>query len=201
MQNNTTRRKVLKGAGAVAAYAGLGLGMPNVVRANDKVVRYLGTATTMGSEIDKKLFEDTGIKVQYIPVTTDEVTKRVLTQPNSFDIVDTEYFSLPKLVPSGNILGMDSKRITNFDNISTTHTLGEIGGKKIGDQGTAPKKVFYLKDEFSKEFSSEPTRWATLIPTVFNADTLGIRPDLIGRPINTWAELLNPEFKLSLIHI
>ena len=108
MQKNTTRRKVLKGAGAVAAYAGLGLGMPNVVRANDKVVRYLGTATTMGSEIDKKLFEDTGIKVQYIPVTTDEVTKRVLTQPNSFDIVDTEYFSLPKLVPSGNILGMDS---------------------------------------------------------------------------------------------
>jgi putative spermidine/putrescine transport system substrate-binding protein len=89
MQKNTTRRKVLKGAGAVAAYAGLGLGMPNVVRANDKVVRYLGTATTMGSEIDKKLFEDTGIKVQYIPVTTDEVTKRVLTQPNSFDIVDT----------------------------------------------------------------------------------------------------------------
>ena len=71
----------------------------------------------MGSEIDKKLFEDTGIKVKYIPVTTDEVTKRVLTQPNSFDIVDTEYFSLPKLVPSGNILGMDSKRIKEFDNI------------------------------------------------------------------------------------
>ena len=145
MQKNTTRRKVLKGAGAVAAFAGFGLGMPNVVRANDKVVRYLGTATTMGSEIDKKLFEDTGIKVQYIPVTTDEVTKRVLTQPNSFDIVDTEYFSLPKLVPSGNILGMDSKRIKNFDNISTTHTLGEIGGKKIGDQGTAPKKSLLLE--------------------------------------------------------
>jgi putative spermidine/putrescine transport system substrate-binding protein len=35
----------------------------------------------------------------------------------------------------------------------------------------------------------------TLIPTVYNADTLGIRPDLIKRPINSWAELLNPEFK------
>jgi putative spermidine/putrescine transport system substrate-binding protein len=98
-------------------------------------------------------------------------------------------------VPSGNILGMDSKRIKEFDNISTTHTKGEIGGKKIGDQGTAPKKVFYLKDQYSSEFSAEPTRWATLIPTVFNADTLGIRPDLIKRPISTWAELLNPEFK------
>jgi putative spermidine/putrescine transport system substrate-binding protein len=35
----------------------------------------------------------------------------------------------------------------------------------------------------------------TLIPTVYNADTLGIRPDLIKRPISSWAELLNPEFK------
>jgi len=142
MQKNTTRRKDLKGAGAVAAYAGLGLGMPNVVRANDKVVRYLGTATTMGSEIDKKLFEDTGIKVQYIPVTTDEVTKRVLTQPNSFDIVDTEYFSLPKLVPSGNILGMDSKRIKNFDNISTTTHLERSVVKRLVTKALRRKKSF-----------------------------------------------------------
>jgi ABC-type Fe3+ transport system substrate-binding protein len=35
----------------------------------------------------------------------------------------------------------------------------------------------------------------TLIPTTYNADTLGIRPDLIKRPISSWAELLNPEFK------
>ena len=28
-----------------------------------------------------------------------------------------------------------------------------------------------------------------------NSDTLGIRPDLINRPINNWSELLNPEFK------
>ena len=35
----------------------------------------------------------------------------------------------------------------------------------------------------------------TLIPTVYNADTLGIRPDLIKRPIESRAELVNPEFK------
>jgi putative spermidine/putrescine transport system substrate-binding protein len=33
------------------------------------------------------------------------------------------------------------------------------------------------------------------MPTVYNADTLGIRPDRIGRPVDSWAELLNPEFK------
>ncbi|HBN52258.1 MAG TPA: ABC transporter substrate-binding protein, partial [Thalassospira sp.] len=35
----------------------------------------------------------------------------------------------------------------------------------------------------------------TLVPTIYNADTLGIRPDLIERPINSWADLLDPAFK------
>ena len=49
-----SRRNLLKTAGAGATLAGLGLASPTVVSANEKVVRYLGTATTMGSEIDKK---------------------------------------------------------------------------------------------------------------------------------------------------
>jgi putative spermidine/putrescine transport system substrate-binding protein len=65
----------------------------------------------------------------------------------------------------------------------------------IGDQGTAPKKVMFLEGEHSTKFSATPTEWVTLIPTVYNADTLGIRPDLIKRPISNWSELLNPEFK------
>ncbi|MFX5680513.1 hypothetical protein ABTE28_20685, partial [Acinetobacter baumannii] len=75
-------------------------------------------------------------------------------------------------------------------------TKGELpSGKKIGDQGTAPKKVMFLESETSTKFATSPTQWATLIPTVYHADTLGIRPDLIKRPITSWAELLNPEFK------
>ena len=35
----------------------------------------------------------------------------------------------------------------------------------------------------------------SLIPTIYNADTLGIRPDNMGRPIDSWSALLNPEFK------
>ena len=70
-----------------------------------------------------------------------------------------------------------------------------MAGKKVGDQGTAPKKVMYLEGENSKTFAKAPTQFMTLIPTVYNADTLGIRPDLIKRPIESWKELLNPEFK------
>ncbi len=53
----------------------------------------------------------------------------------------------------------------------------------------------YLEGANSTKFATAPTDFVTLIPTVYNADTLGIRPDLIKRPISSWAELLNPEFK------
>jgi putative spermidine/putrescine transport system substrate-binding protein len=145
--------------------------------------------------IAEKFEKDTGIKIQYIPVTTDDVTKRAVTAPNSFDLIDTEYFSLKKILPTGNLLGIDTKRIKHADKITTLFTKGEVAGKKVGDQGTAPKKVIYLEGEKSKKFSATPTQFMSLIPTVYNADTLGIRPDLIKRPISSWAELLNPEFK------
>jgi putative spermidine/putrescine transport system substrate-binding protein len=190
-----SRRNVLKAAGAVAGVTAV-TGFPAVWAQEEKVLRYLGTAVNQSDDIIKKVKADTGITLQSIVATTDDVTKRVVTQPNSFDILDTEYFSLKKLVPSGNILPMDAKKIKEFDNITPVFTKGELpNGKVIGDQGTAPKKVMFVEGEHSKTFSKTPTEWVTLIPTTYNADTLGIRPDLIKRPINTWAELLNPEFK------
>ena len=190
-----SRRTVLAGVGA-AAGSGAITGFPALHAQDAKVLRYLGTAVNQSDDINKKLKADTGITLEYISATTDDVTKRVITQPNSFDVLDTEYFSLKKLIPSGNILPVDARKITQFDNITPVFTKGELpSGKKIGDQGTAPKKVMFLESEKSTKFASSPTQWVTLIPTVYNADTLGIRPDLIKRPISSWSELLNPEFK------
>jgi putative spermidine/putrescine transport system substrate-binding protein len=199
MKSGVSRRSVLKGAGAlagVAAGSGAITGFPAVWSQEPKVLRYLGTAVNQSDDINKKLKADTGITLEYISATTDDVTKRVITQPNSFDVLDTEYFSLKKLIPSKNILPMDAKKIKEFDNITPVFTKGELpNGKKIGDQGTAPKKVMFLEGKDSTTFAKGVTEWITLIPTVYNADTLGIRPDLIKRTISSWAELLNPEFK------
>ena len=194
-----SRRSLLKGAAGIAGLAagsGAITGFPYIKASEPKVLRYLGTGVNEGDLIGQQCLKDTGIKIEYISATTDDVTKRVITQPNSFDVLDTEYFSLKKLVPSGNILGLEAKKIKEFNNITPVFTKGQLpNGKKIGDQGTAPWKVLYVEGANSKTFSKTATDFVTLIPTVYNADTLGIRPDLIKRPINSWAELLNPEFK------
>ena len=188
---NPTRRTLIKGAVAATGV----MGFPYVNAQEKIMLRYLGTAVNQDKAIADKFKADTGITIQYIPVTTDDVTKRAVTAPNSFDLIDTEYFSLKKIIPTGNLLGIDTKRIKNADKITSLFTKGEVAGKKVGDQGTAPKKVMYLQTPDSKTFSAMPTQFMTLIPTVYNADTLGIRPDLIKRPIESWKELLNPEFK------
>ena len=185
------RRALLKGTAGILA-TGI---FPAVHSAEPLALRYLGTAVNQDKTIAEKFKADTGIEIKYVAVTSDEVTKRAMTAPNSFDIIDSEYWQLKKLIPSGNFQGMDTKRIKNADKITPLFTKGEIGGKKVGDQGTAPKKVIFLEGPKSKKFSAAPTQYMSLIPTVYNADTLGIRPDLIKRPISSWAELLNPEFK------
>jgi len=185
------RRTLLQGTAGILA-----TGIAPFVHAQDKVVlRYLGTAVNQDKAIAEKFKADTGIEIQYVAVTTDDVTKRAVTAPNSFDLIDTEFFSLKKIVPTGNLKGIDSKRVKNADKITSLFTKGEVAGKKVGDQGTAPVKVIYLEGEKSKAFAKSATQFMSLIPTTYNADTLGIRPDLIKRPIGSWAELLNPEFK------
>ncbi|WP_281915865.1 ABC transporter substrate-binding protein [Caldimonas thermodepolymerans] len=186
-----SRRSLLKGAAGILA-----AGTFPAIHAQDRIVlRYLGTAVNQDKAIADKFKADTGIEIQYIPVTTDDVTKRAVTAPNSFDLLDTEYFSLKKIVPTGNLKGIDARRIKHADKITPLFTKGEVGGKKVGDQGTAPKKVMFLEGEKSKKFATTNTGYITLIPTTYNADTLGIRPDLIKRPVTSWADLLNPEFK------
>ena len=188
---NNQRRSLLKGTAGILA-----TGMFPAVHAQEKItLRYLGTAVNQDKAIAEKFKADTGITIQYVAVNTDEVTKRAVTSPNSFDLIDTEYFSLKKIVPTGNLKGIDVKKIKNADKITTLFTTGMVNGKAVGDQGTAPKKVIYLEGEKSKVFAKSPTQFMSLIPTVYNADTLGIRPDLIKRPIESWKELLNPEFK------
>jgi len=144
-----SRRSVLQGTAAILAS-----GVFPAIHAQEKIVlRYLGTAVNQDKTIAEKFKADTGIEIQYVAVTTDDVTKRAVTAPNSFDLIDTEYFSLKKIVPTGNLLGIDSKRIKHADKITTLFTKGEVAGKKVGDQGTAPKKVMYLPSATAKTFS------------------------------------------------
>ncbi|MBE9182162.1 extracellular solute-binding protein [Oculatella sp. LEGE 06141] len=177
----------------------------NTNQIKDVTLRFIGTGVSQINEIKQKAEEDLGFKLEMRALSTEENNQIAITQPGQYDVFDGEYFSLPLVVPSGNLQAIDVSRITDFDKIVPIFTTGELtsGAKVNTSQGTKPSKVMFLTDQNSTEFATEPTGWATLIPFQYNADTLGYRPDLVGRQIESWGELFNEEFrgKTSILDI
>ena len=199
-RNGLSRRTMLKSG--VAAAAGT-LAAPMVWAQSNIVLRQAGTGVSAFNEIAEKAFEDLGITLEMTALDSDAVTQRVATQPDSFDIADIEYWICKKVWPTGNLQAMDTSRVLNYDKIAGTFRTGKLTPASEIAQGTAPHTVGFVEGVDGTDFVDNESGWMTLIPTIYNADTLGIRPDLIGRPISNWSELLNPEFagKASILDI
>ena len=198
---SVSRRDLLKTGSAVVAGAAIGsnaiTGFPTIWAQNIKNVtlRQFGTGVSNINEIAKRAKQDLGITLQMTALDTDSTAQRVVTQPRSFDIADIEYFTLKKVWGSGNMQPMDIRKLKYYDQIVGTFKNGKLTPSSKIAQGTAPHTVSFVENPTDRNFSKGETNWYTMVPTIYNADTLGIRPDLIKRPISSWTELLNPEFK------
>ena len=189
-----SRRSMLK-TGAAAAATTLAAPMVWGQETKDITLRQFGTGVSNLNEVAEKVKEDLGFTLEMTALDSDSVTQRAATQPDSFDIADIEYWICKKVWPTGNLQAMDTAKIANYDKIVGIFRNGKLTPESVIAQGTAPHTVGFTTGVDGTEFVDEESGWMTLIPTIYNADTLGIRPDLIGRPINNWSELLNPEFK------
>jgi len=190
-----SRRSMLKTGGAAVAVTALPAPMVWGQAIKDVTLRQFGTGVSNLNEVAAKVGEDLGFRLEMTALDSDSVTQRAATQPESFDIADIEYWICKKVWPTGNLQAMDTSRIENYDKIVGIFRNGKLTPESVVAQGTAPHTVGFTTGVDGTEFVGEESGWMTLIPTIYNADTLGIRPDLIGRPINNWHELLNPEFK------
>jgi putative spermidine/putrescine transport system substrate-binding protein len=190
-----SRRNILKGGAAFAAGSTLGAPMIWAQNIKDVTLRQFGTGVSNLNDVANKVKEDLGFTLEMTALDSDSVTQRAATQPNSFDIADIEYWICKKVWPTGNLQAMDTSKIKNYDKIVGIFRNGKLTPESTIAQGTAPHTVGFTEGPDGKGFVDNESGWMTLIPTIYNADTLGIRPDLIGRPINNWSELLNPEFK------
>jgi len=190
------RRTLLKGAAASAA-ASTVFGAPLIWAQNikDVTLRQFGTGVSNLNDVANQVKQDLGFTLEMTALDSDSVAQRAATQPKSFDIADIEYWICKKVWPAGNLQPMDVSRIDNYDKIVGIFKSGKLTPESVIAQGTAPHSVGFVDGPDGKKFVNEESGWMTLIPTIYNADTLGIRPDLIDEEINTWAQLLDPKYK------
>jgi putative spermidine/putrescine transport system substrate-binding protein len=193
-----SRRSLLKtGAAAVGLAAGSGAitGFPTIWAQSNITLRQFGTGVSNLNAIADKCKADLGITLEMTATDSDAAAQRAATQPDSYDIADIEYWIAKKVFPLGVLQPMDTSKLKYYDKIVPLFITGKLKPDSVIAQGTAPHTVGFVEAQDSKTFAKEPTQWMTMVPTIYNADTLGIRPDLVGRDITTWADILDPAFK------
>lgn len=193
-----SRRGLLKaGAAATGAAIGSGLitGFPTIWAQNPITLRQFGTGVSNLNAIADKCKADLGITLEMTATDSDAAAQRAVTQPNSYDIADIENWILKKVYPSGVIQPMEIKKLKYYDKIVPLFKNGKLTPDSVIAQGTAPHTVGFVEKPGDKTFAKSETEYFTMVPTIYNADTLGIRPDLVGREITSWADIMDPAFK------
>src|ERR1700735_3278230 len=195
-----SRRSFLKAGGAVlggAAGAGAITGFPTIwaQEIKDIELRHVGVSYAVVKAIGDQAAQDLGFKVTMQNLDTTAAINRFITQPDSVDIADGEGWQSKLATKRGVLQGIEVKKIKEFDNILPIFTKGELEGHKIPRQGISPYEAMYVEKPNATDLHDGVTDWMTFLPQVYNADSIGYRPDLVGHEVTEWKELLDPKFK------
>ncbi|MEJ1976931.1 MAG: PotD/PotF family extracellular solute-binding protein [Acetobacteraceae bacterium] len=198
---SVSRRRLLKGASAVAGVAagsGALRGFPTIWAQNIKDVelKHAGQPVTAIPGIAEQATKDLGFKVTMQASESADLLNRFLTQTSEIDVCDVSLPYLKYLVGRNILQTIEVAKFKQWDKTLPLFTKSVYSdGRKASQEGVAPYTVLYAADAAGSKFATAPTDFLTTVPTITNADTLGIRPDLTGRPVNSWADLLSPDFK------
>ncbi len=190
-----SRRSVLKGGAALAGATAI-TGFPTVwaQTLKDVTLVHTGMSYSTVADIARQASQDLGFKVEMSVVDHPGLTNRMVNDPKSIDIADMEIWQSKIIIPQGVTQAVEIAKIKNWSDLTPLYTEGKFAGQEVSRQGDSPFEFMY-RDAKDGKFATGPTEWASFCPGVYNADTLGIRPDLVGRPVDSWADLISPDFK------
>jgi len=198
-----SRRTLLTGAAATAGAAigsGAITGFPTIWAQNIKDITlvHIGGSYAAIKEIGDQAKKDLGFTIEMQAVDPGTQLTRALTQPKSLDINNVDATQLPFLAGKGVLKAIPVKDYKLWDKTVSIFTTDKFpDGRPVPSQGFSPVKAGFWDGPDAKKLAGKPTDFLTMVPTLFNADTLGIRPDLVGGrdKVLSWADLLNPAYK------
>src|SRR3954463_13262721 len=196
-----SRRRLLQGGAAVGGLAvgsGALRGFPTIWAQNIKDIplRHAGPPVAAIPKIAEQASKDLGFTISMQATENADLLNRFLSQSSAIDVGDVSIVFLKYLVGRNVLQAIPLSKYKDWDKVIPLFSKGiYLNGGEASTQGVAPYTVLYATGPDGQKFATGPTEWLTGIPTITNADTLGIRPDLVGRPVNSWADLLGAEFK------
>jgi putative spermidine/putrescine transport system substrate-binding protein len=192
-------RRALLGTAGAAVGSGAITGFPVIWAQNikDIVLQHAGPPVAAIPAIAEQASKDLGFTVHMQASENADLLNRFLSQSSAIDCADVSLTYMRYLIGRDVLQTIPVSKAKEWDKTIPVFTKGEYpDGRKASRQGTMPLNILYATDASgSKVTDGTPTEWITGMPTITNADTLGVRPDLVERPITSWGDLLSPEFK------
>jgi putative spermidine/putrescine transport system substrate-binding protein len=200
-RGGVSRRRVLQSGAALAglsAGSGALTGFPTIWAQNIKDITlfHAGPPVAAIPKIGEQASKDLGFTIKMQATESMDLLNRFLSQSSAIDVGDVSIVFMKYLVGRNVLQAIPLSKYKDWDKVIPLFSKGVYpSGSEASTQGVAPYTVLYATGPDGQTFSKGPTEWLTGIPTITNADTLGIRPDLTGRPVKSWADLLGAEFK------
>ncbi|USG61605.1 extracellular solute-binding protein [Sneathiella marina] len=181
------RRQLLAGAGTAAVIGGAGLlNSQSAFAANlgDQSLRTVGLSVTVQERILNDFKSKSGVgdvsgKADIFPNTQTEL----LSGSDAYDVWETIGERLPAMTSTGTIRPVPTSKLSNWGNIRDTFTKVD---PRMEPRAQISGQIWADADKTEL--------W--MVPTVYNYDSIGYRPDLVSaEEANTWTALFDPKFK------
>ncbi len=191
-----TRRGFVARAAAGAAVTAV----PAIAGADDPL-RSIGLDVSVIAGIQARASQDLGFPVSGQALGYGEMFSAMLHHNDRYDVAEGYYNDMDAMWPAGVWQPVDTHRIMDWDRVSDLAKTGRLTPQSRQGEGDAPFRHLWV--DAGGRRSMEESRYVTMVPDCHNADSIGYNPESTGRPIESWAALLNEDFagRVSLINV
>ena len=159
----------------------------------------LGTSVTQNPVLKAYAEKDMGITLDMVTLGGGSAQQRAALSPESYDVYDQWFHDIDLSWPTGSIQPIDINRIKGYQKINLDALTGFSSNKDHIWKTISPIDRLYVGADLS--LSRKPSEQISMMPTIFNADTLAIiNGDTQSFPdVNDWSDLLGDDWHGSVV--
>ena len=191
-QGKFSRRSFMTTTAGIAAAAATGLSFQRIAEAADGL-RSIGLGVSEINEIQDKATKDLGFPVSGQAMGYGEMFGKMLNQNDQYEIAEGYFNDMRVMAPAKVWQPIDTKKLKDWEKVTSLTKTGKLTPESSEGQGDAPFRLMWCDENGT--IVKGPSQHIIMCPGWHNANSMGYNPKGTGRPIESWGELLNKDFK------
>jgi putative spermidine/putrescine transport system substrate-binding protein len=161
-------------------------------RRTERPLRVLGTEITLLEPLRVRAAADLGLEIEFEVLDFVDAQRKAATQPDAFDVYDQCFHNLDIVWNWHALQPIDTRRIAAWDQVSPLTKQGRLSATASLGRGDVPASRLYVQADQS--LGSGPTRYISMLPTVYDMDSFIFEPALFadrGAARASWSWLVD----------